>query len=86
MRPCQDGMIVMTKLAVATIVIVSLPFLVGAALDWLFKPSVRCADWKGALQRRFVLARFRFEWGRWCYQTDCCGQTRASWWERAVQE
>jgi hypothetical protein len=40
------------------------------------------ADWKGKLERRFVLRRLRREWGRWCYRTDCCGETRACWWEQ----
>lgn len=39
------------------------------------------ADWKGALRRRFRLTRMRYEWGRVCYVVDCCGETRASWWE-----
>jgi hypothetical protein len=67
--------------------LIKLPFLFDRALHWFFEPSAKYADWKGALQHRFVLRRFRFEWDRWRYQPDCCGKTRASWQERnAVQE
>ena len=33
------------------------------------------ADWKGMLKRRFRWRRFRYEYGRWCFRTDCCGNT-----------
>lgn len=45
----------------------------------------RDADWKGKLHRRFVLLHWRHEWGRWCYQTDCCGETKKCWWERDLK-
>jgi hypothetical protein len=38
------------------------------------------ADWIGKLERRFVWKHFRFEWGRWHYVTNCCGDTLARWW------
>jgi hypothetical protein len=54
-----------------------------AILAWcLFESDKTNADWKGKLERRFVLSRLRREWGRWCYRTDCCGETKACWWEQ----
>lgn len=41
----------------------------------------RFADWKGALEKRFRWRSFRFEWGRYCYKTNCCGDTTDCWWE-----
>ena len=41
----------------------------------------RYADWKGKLKKRWSWKKFRFAWGRWCYQTNCCGDTLARWWE-----
>ena len=41
----------------------------------------RNADWAGKIHKRFRWLRFRFEWGRRCYKTDCCGDTLESWWE-----
>jgi hypothetical protein len=48
----------------------------------IYEPDKTNADWKGKLERRFVLSRLRREWGRWCYRTDCCGETKACWWEQ----
>jgi hypothetical protein len=54
-----------------------------AVLAWCLSESDKVnADWKGKLERRFVLLRLRHEWGRWCYRTDCCGETKACWWEQ----
>jgi hypothetical protein len=39
------------------------------------------ADWKGRRQRRFRWLTLSMAWGRWCYTTNCCGHTTASWWE-----
>jgi hypothetical protein len=47
----------------------------------LREPDKTNTDWKGKLERRFVLLRLQQEWGRWCYRTDCCGETKACWWE-----
>lgn len=38
-------------------------------------------DWKGALRRRFRWRTLRFEWGRWCFKTNYCGETLATGWE-----
>lgn len=38
------------------------------------------ADWIGKRSRRFSLLRLRWEWGRWHYVTNCCGDTPSSWW------
>lgn len=40
-----------------------------------------CADWKGTARRRWSWRRWRFEWGRYCYQTDAMGNTLRCWWE-----
>jgi hypothetical protein len=54
-----------------------------AVLAWCLSESGKTnADWKGKLEHRFVLTRLRREWGRWCYRTDCCGETKACWWEQ----
>jgi len=37
-------------------------------------------DWGGRLERRFRWRHLRFEWGRWNYETDCCGGTVRHWW------
>jgi hypothetical protein len=46
---------------------------------------MRHADWKGPMKERavFTLAWpfYRYEAGRWCYQTDAMGRTLAEWWE-----
>jgi hypothetical protein len=53
-----------------------------AVLAWcLHEPDKTNADWKGRLEKRFVLLKLKREWGRWCYRTDCCGDTKAMWWE-----
>ena len=38
------------------------------------------ADWIGKRSRRFSWLRFRWEWGRWHYVTNCCGDTPSAWW------
>lgn len=43
--------------------------------------SMQDADWKGRTERRFRWRTLRFEWGRWCYQTNWCGDTLAAWFE-----
>lgn len=54
-----------------------------AVLAWCLTESDKTnADWKGKLERRFVLTRLRREWGRWCYRTNCFGETKACWWEQ----
>jgi hypothetical protein len=35
--------------------------------------------WIGMRRRKFNWWRLRFEWGRWHYVTNCCGDTLASW-------
>ena len=40
-----------------------------------------CAAWKGAMRRRWIWRRWRFEWGRYCYRTDAMGNTLRCWWE-----
>ena len=32
-------------------------------------------DWAGKLEKRFIWWKLKFEWGRWHYNTDACGQT-----------
>lgn len=39
------------------------------------------ADWKGAIKKRFRWRTLRFEYGRWCYQTNCFGGVLAMWFE-----
>lgn len=39
------------------------------------------ADWAGALKLRFRWSRFRFEYGRMYYKTDCTGETIDSCWK-----
>lgn len=39
------------------------------------------ADWKGRIRKKFRWRKLRFEWGWWCYKTDCSGRTLRSWWE-----
>ena len=39
------------------------------------------ADWKGMLRKRFSWRTFSFRYGRWCFQTNCFGQTVKCWWE-----
>lgn len=71
-----------TDIVIATAIIVAfLATIFGLLYLCVKRPSGACADWKGRLQRRFVLHRMRSEWGRWCYQTNCCGETRNVWWE-----
>lgn len=36
-------------------------------------------DWVGIMVRRFNWRRLRFEWGRWHYETNCCGETVRRW-------
>lgn len=36
-------------------------------------------DWAGRECRRFNWRKLRFEWGRWHYNTNCCGDTIKSW-------
>lgn len=42
---------------------------------------MRDCDWKGSLKLRFRWLHLRREWGRYCFITDCTGETLASWWE-----
>lgn len=41
----------------------------------------RYADWKSGLKCRWNWRKFRFCLGRWCYRTNCCGETVDCWWE-----
>lgn len=41
----------------------------------------RYPDWKGKIEKRWRWARFKFEWGRWCYNINCLEQTIKMWWE-----
>jgi hypothetical protein len=41
----------------------------------------RRPDWKGRIRKRFRWRTFSFEWGRWCYHTDCFGRELEVWWE-----
>lgn len=41
----------------------------------------RYADWKGKIEKRFRISKWRFENGRYCYTTNCCGDTIECWWE-----
>ena len=45
------------------------------------RPTQNRWDWKGALRRRFRWRTLRFEWGRWCFKTNYCGETLATGWE-----
>jgi hypothetical protein len=63
------------------IILLFLLLVIGAVALVAYEPDKTNADWKGKLERRFVLSRLRREWGRWCYRTDCCGETKACWWE-----
>jgi hypothetical protein len=45
-----------------------------------------CADWKGARRKRWSWLRWRFEWGRYCFRTDCNGDTLESWFEPETLE
>lgn len=45
------------------------------------EPIPRYPDWKGLVQKRFNFRHFRFEWGRWCYNTNYAGECLDSWWE-----
>jgi len=38
-------------------------------------------DWKGAIRKKFRWRHLKFEWGRWCYKTDCFGKENKVWWE-----
>lgn len=49
--------------------------------DSAYRNNPRSADWKGGICRRFSFKRLRIEWGRYCFRTDCMGETRACWWE-----
>lgn len=71
-------------IAAVAVLIIGGVFLFTRLIDWLFEPADvdKHADWKGANQRRFVLRRFCFEWGRWCFKTDCAGMPAIVWWER----
>lgn len=46
---------------------------------------VKSADWKGRVQRVWSFSLrwpfIRREWGRWCYRTNCNGDTLAAWFE-----
>lgn len=48
--------------------------------------EARCADWIGKRERRFNWRAFRFECGRWHYQTNYNGETLASWWVQSTDE
>lgn len=63
------------------ITLLFLLFVIAVLTACTFEWDKKNADWKGKLERRFVLLRLRREWGRWCYRTDCCGETKACWWE-----
>ena len=43
--------------------------------------DLKTSTWGGAKERRFRWSKFRFEWGRYFYKTDCMGRDRAVWWE-----
>jgi hypothetical protein len=43
------------------------------------------ADWKGALRRRWSWRHWRLEWSRYCFRTNCNGDTLESWWEPESQ-
>lgn len=44
-------------------------------------------DWCGKLERRFVWSKFKFETGRWCYQTNAFGDTlRRGWKPEKIME
>lgn len=44
------------------------------------------ADWKGRRVKRFRWLSFKFQYGRWCYMTNCCGDTLACWFEWEVKQ
>jgi hypothetical protein len=42
---------------------------------------MRSPDYKGRMLEKFRWTHFRFEWGRYCYETDAWGETLNKWWE-----
>lgn len=37
-------------------------------------------DWCGKIQKKYRWFRFKFELGRYCYQTNACGDTLKTKW------
>ena len=41
---------------------------------------VREADWIGKIEYRFNWRHLRYNYGRWHFNTNCCGETTDKWW------
>ena len=46
----------------------------------------RSADWVGPNCRKFNWRKLRFIWGRWNYNTNCCGKTTQKWFIESEKE
>lgn len=64
---------------VGIVVLILLLIVIEGIFKWLF--CKKHADWKGRIERRFRWKNLRFEYGRYCYKTDCGGDILNSWWE-----
>lgn len=41
---------------------------------------IREADWIGKLEYRFDWKHLKYDYGRWHFNTNCCGETTDKWW------
>lgn len=48
--------------------------------------KIKEADWIGKVEKRFNWRKLKFAWGRWHYNTNCCGDTTDKWWVVGVGE
>jgi hypothetical protein len=42
--------------------------------------KVKEADWIGKLECRFHWRHLKYNYGRWHFTTNCCGETTDKWW------
>lgn len=71
------------QLAIAVLILHAIFLLLLTFAGWCMHrpPKDPHPDWKGRIEERFRWSKFRFEFGRWCYNTNCFGDETKSWWE-----